>query len=91
MIVPVIHLNGSGRENLTRDLCDAREAVAMAHAALAKCAPHMRDYYVLGDDADEIYSAARAEHVARMQALSTVASDLEKMAAAVITQSALEG
>ena len=69
--IPVIHSNGSGRENLLNQLTDARYALSKAIGTLQDTQPHMRDYYVK-PDAPACYIRAMEQHTRRMAMLGEV-------------------
>lgn len=70
---PTIHLNGTSRNALADQLRDAAYALADAIGALAKAAPHGRDYYVQGAEA---INEAIDEHNARLEKLRSVYAEL---------------
>jgi hypothetical protein len=49
--MPRVHLNGTSKDELVRQLENACHAIVTAQAALSECAPNGRDYYPLGDGA----------------------------------------
>jgi len=73
MIVPTIHLNGTGKEDLIKQVREAHSAVCEAIDKLYGMAPHGRDYYPQGDFA---YAEARTEHLARLEPLQSVRDEL---------------
>lgn len=77
MMMPTVHMNGTGKETLLNDHVDAMAAIRGAMEALRKAAPNARDYYVQGDDA---YTKAREEYSARQQKLADVLDELEVIA-----------
>jgi hypothetical protein len=77
LIVPAVHLNGTGKNDLLDALEKAYRACNDAYDALRQTAPNGRDYYVYGPDA---YSRARDEHLQRMRAIDTVVKELEGLA-----------
>ena len=78
---PIIHLNGSGAKDLTRQYREASDAL---HDALAKLpCPHGRDYYPLGDDA---YAPARAQFQAQVKALQEVKAQIEDTLMHIVDQ-----
>jgi hypothetical protein len=82
-IVPLVHWNGSGSDGLIDPLV---EAIAQGRAfsdALAKTAPHGRDYYPLGDAA---LARAQGEHHSRMHRLNDLLAEAETIALAVHDQ-----
>jgi hypothetical protein len=76
MMYPTVHLNGTSREDLLRQVEDAGLALINAYDALAKMAPHARDYYPQGPDA--ILQATK-EHSDRLHRLATVNSEIERI------------
>ena len=80
LTVPTVHLNGTSREELLRQVQDAGQAVFQARDALAKASPNARDYYPQGEFA---YSAARAAHDRRARALLVVEEELSELAEAI--------
>ena len=77
MTIPTISLNGSTKAVLLQDICEAREKLHDAIAALRACSPHPRDYQ-LSIDGD--YGRAQAEHRARKDKLCEVYTELEQLA-----------
>lgn len=51
MMIPTLHLNGTSRTELIKQLTDAGHALALAIDALGNASPHGRDYYPQGPDA----------------------------------------
>ena len=77
MIAPTIHLNGTSRDEISRQLEEAYAAVNAAIDALKRAAPNGRDYYPQGLDAID---RAMDEHFARMLKLQSVADEIENLA-----------
>lgn len=82
---PTVHLNGSGKENLTGGYRKAWEAIDAAHKAVCQTAPHMRDFYVLKDGA-EAFQKAQGEHIARLAGLEAMKAEYEALWSAVFDQ-----
>ena len=80
LTVPTVHLNGTSRDELLRQVQDAGQAVWQALDALAKASPNSRDYYPQGVLA---YPAARGEHDRRCQALRKVYHELTQLSEAI--------
>lgn len=74
MQLPVVHLNGTGRETLTREYTAALEAVRAAFAAVADVTVNGRDYYPAGPGA---FDAALEQHQAQLRRLGEVQEHLE--------------
>ena len=66
-------------------ITDARNAITKALDALAKTAPHPRDYYVQ-DRGDEEFERARCAHQLRMQRLTQVGDELQAIGIAILDQ-----
>lgn len=80
LTVPSVHLNGTSREELLRQVQNAGQAVFRARDALAKASPNARDYYPQGEAA---YPAARAEHDRRARMLLEVEEELSQLPEAI--------
>lgn len=74
---PTIHLNGTGRDSLIEQQCNAARSLRAALEALGEAAPNARDYYPQGGDA---YPAARAEHESRVSRVRAVLEEVEALA-----------
>lgn len=77
---PTIHLNGTGREALLTQCCDAASAIGQAIDAACQAAPNGRDYYPQGDAA---FKAARSEHEDRVARLRVVMAEYEALAESI--------
>lgn len=73
LIVPCVHLNGSGKDNLMEDLDRAYSAVGLAYEALRKVDVNARDYYPYGQEA---YQRARREHLDRQKRIDSVIKEI---------------
>jgi len=78
---PIVHLNGTSREELLRQLIDAGHAINNALDMLRAAAPHQRDYYVSPEPL--AYQKARQEHEKRCAALALVQNELQQIAEAL--------
>lgn len=76
MMIPTVHLNGTGKASLQAELRTAYEALEDALKALRSVTVHGRDYYPQGPEA---YSMARAEMDIRIGALGKVQQDVLTM------------
>jgi len=81
---PIIHLNGSGVENLLGPLKEAVSALSAAADAVAKTAPHPRDYYVSPNPG--LYDKARTEHISRLRKIEEIREELTELAVDLIGQ-----
>jgi hypothetical protein len=72
-MIPTIHLNGTSREELIRQLRVAGEALLEARRALENTAPHGRDYYPQGKGAIQ---QAQTEHYERLRRIDDVYEEL---------------
>lgn len=80
MIIPTIHLNGTGRQALIDELAEAGSALRLAMAAHDAACPNGRDYYPQGPDA---FTAAVREHDSRGARLRSVYTEIEALILAV--------
>lgn len=64
--LPVVHLNGTGRQRLLDDYYNAYKALKAAYETVATIEFNARDYYPISDSA---YRQARTERDAQLTAL----------------------
>lgn len=76
MMIPTIHLNGTGKTTLLDELKVAHGAVTAAVDALRQVTVHGRDYYPQGPDA---YKQARHEMDERLRSMNDIAVELQAM------------
>lgn len=82
LVIPTVHLNGTGKEGLVNQLMEAAFAVRNASEALAKARPHGRDYYVQADP--DALRKATDQHEDRMHKLRQVYDELEHIAVKIV-------
>lgn len=70
---PTVHLNGTSRQELTRQFQDQLEALDNAQRVLLANGPNARDYYVQGSS---VYMRAVEDHVFRIDVLAKIKADL---------------
>jgi hypothetical protein len=68
-VMPLIHLNGSGRERLLREYEAASETLSAFIESWRDVTFHPRDYYPLGDSA---WDQARADRMEMSEKLSDI-------------------
>lgn len=73
MMVPTIHLNGTSRDELERQIMDAAYALQEAISKLKGMAPNGRDYYPQGPDA---IIQATSEHRIRLKKVKEIYEEL---------------
>jgi hypothetical protein len=83
LVIPRVHLNGTSRGELLKQLVDAQDAVLAAITAVGNALPHGRDYDVINDDAIDI---ARSHHRTRITMLEQVLAELQVLSAGVAAQ-----
>ena len=66
-VLPMVHLNGTGRNTLLEGYIKAREAVHDAMHAMAAATFHSRDYYTIGNGAWEAAVTERREEMAKLE------------------------
>jgi hypothetical protein len=81
MITPTIHLNGTSRASLLEGYHNAYNAIEAAIDAVAKTAPHGRDYYVKDNNAIII---ATNEHRNRLRNLENIRKEIETICLAIM-------
>lgn len=84
IIAPIVHRNGTAKEDLLEQAIDARRAVREAVRALQEAYPNGRDYYVSNDPL--AYSKAQAQHDAWAEALEVVQRGLGELAIQIDSQ-----
>lgn len=80
LAIPTIHMNGTSRDALFADLCEAIRTLYDADLALARASPSGRDYYPQGPSA---ISIAMDQHAARLAKLREITKELETIAEAI--------
>ena len=80
VMVPSVHMNGTGRDELLQQLVDAITATEAAIAALNQAMPNGRDYYVQSPTAIDV---ATREWRDRVIKVAEVHSELTKIAEAL--------
>ena len=73
VITPIVHINGTGREDLVEQRKAVYVALQNAAEALRQMAPHGRDYYPAGPEA---LAKAVAQHRRRQEALATLEDEM---------------
>jgi hypothetical protein len=76
MMIPTIHLNGTGAETLMRELNAAIDGIDVAYTAVSHMTVHGRDYYPQGQQA---YQVARIEQERRLRCLIEIKNELLEM------------
>lgn len=76
MMLPTIHLNGTSKGELMRQLQAASAALLDAIHAMQNAAPNGRDYYPQGDNAIQ---AATVEHSARITKVEDVRAEIYRL------------
>lgn len=72
MITPTIHLNGTSKEVLSSQVCNAGIALEHALDLMREACPNARDYYPQGEQA---FAQAVLEHKARLLAIKVVVDE----------------
>jgi hypothetical protein len=73
LAIPTVHLNGTSRDELERQLHDAYAAAGVFMEVLRETSPNARDYYVQDDGAFRI---AQAQYVERLTKLESIRGDM---------------
>jgi len=76
LIVPCIHMNGTGENALRVVMENAYTELGEAEEALHECAPNGRDYYPYSPQA---YERARSEWRHRMLLIQQVRTELDEL------------
>lgn len=81
MIVPIVNLNGTSREELKEQFLEANRKAGELLKALAYAMPHGRDYQTAKDPM--AFSQAAKEHTARLEAVRQIQNEMMHLAMAV--------
>jgi hypothetical protein len=81
---PIIHLNGTPKSRLLEDLSDAYDKLNDLYAAMKKCTPNQRDYYIHADQ--EAFSKASKEHEDRLRLLDRIQEEIDDLSWNISTQ-----
>ena len=73
LMIPTIHLNGTSKGELRKQLETAAHALTQAADALGCSAPNGRDYYPQGDNA---FNEAVREHSVRVEKIRSVHKEI---------------
>jgi len=73
LVTPLVHLNGTGKDQLMEQYTEAGQAIFKAIQALHGASPNQRDYYPLGNDA---WVLAKEQHQNRIDKLVDINADL---------------
>jgi len=84
-VIPRVHLNGTSKGELMKQLAEVEEAVVTAIHAVDRATPQARDYSVIDDDA---ITRARNAHYARILKLEEVLAELQQIQEGVAAQEA---
>lgn len=76
MMIPTIHLNGTSKEQLLRELEEILIALEGAKKKMEKQTIHGRDYYPQGHEA---LQAAVKEGIGRFQRLRSITREFEEL------------
>ena len=77
MQLPLIHLNGTSKQELLDGACECGRLLREALQTMARHNPNARDFYPLGPG---FYERARAEHEERCRLVESVAQSFMDLA-----------
>ena len=78
---PLVHLNGTGKEQLLSDLQKVGSSLRKSLEALSEAAPNQRDYYPMGDEA---WRRARKQHEERVRILRVLHEEVALVAEGIM-------
>lgn len=84
-MVPRVHLNGTSKGELLRQLVEVSNALLVARQRMIDAAPHGRDYYTI-ESVPFAYNAADIEHRNRLLKIDALLSEYRAIFEAVETQ-----
>lgn len=85
MIVPMIHRNGTSKDELKIGLMNVSNALHDAERLLRAATPHGRDYYLQGNEA---LKKAILEHEFRLSRIGSIQAEIDTMMLAIDQQEA---
>ncbi len=77
MILPIVNINGTERDDLLKDYMAARKALQLAVEALGAASPHGRDYQTMPQGS---FYAAQPEPADRIVKVRSVLAEIETIA-----------
>lgn len=80
---PAVHLNGTSKDELLRQLCRASQVLTAAVEALREASPNQRDYYT---QPPEEWRRAQAQHRGWITSVEFVKGEIDDVAFAVSQQ-----
>ena len=83
LIIPTVHLNGTGKDTLVNEYVNAMSAMDKAIETFRKITVHGRDYYPQGNNA---INEALHQRSKQLEELMTVRNELETIAIAISEQ-----
>lgn len=83
LVVPQVNSNGSSRQALTDNLCEAYKAGLVFAEKIQLCSPHGRDYQTTPQGT---LQAAIEQHQGRQAAVQSVILDIKRMALLISQQ-----
>lgn len=86
-ILPIVHLNGTSREELIQVRRDAARSVFDAISAVAAMSPNGRDYYPVRG----LFDQARDQHARRLKALDEIYNEILAEAMTLSEEEAFPG
>lgn len=82
IIAPAVHMNGTSKDELTKQIETALDAIRDAYDALKQCGPNGRDYYC-HQQAPQAMEKAQQEHRARLLTLHNLQTEMETLWGAI--------
>jgi hypothetical protein len=76
--IPLVHMNGTSAEVMTRELEEAYSKINEAYEALRQTTPNMRDYYPYPDP-QAAFKRATAQHLDRMTLMDKANASIERL------------
>lgn len=73
---PLVHLNGTSKEDLLDQVRNASTIARELKSALSTMYPNMRDYYPLGEEA---FTRAKSQLLRQMTSVNTILNELSFM------------
>lgn len=76
LVLPIVHMNGTSKEELIAQRCELSQALSDAITALASAAPNGRDYYTVPG----LLQKATEQHRNRLSILTAMLGEIQEEA-----------
>jgi hypothetical protein len=96
LIIPTVNLNGTRRDRLIEQRCDAAQALDEAVVKMGLAAPHPRDFpghiepFIREVFHEDRYRTARAIHDERVKAICKIINDIREESEQIVAAASID-